>query len=112
MPEHQDGERLIHIPKEPKDRRARVEYILQQAQLGHHTLFDASTLHAALQLGQLSDEDAYAVEPFVERLMLLPSLQEMRAYVRELDPPTRARVVLTYLTIVENGMIEALEVRH
>jgi hypothetical protein len=60
----------------------------------------------------VSEEDAYAVEPHIEKLLALPTLSEQRAYVGKLDEETLERVVLTYFNIVENNLFEKAEVRH
>jgi hypothetical protein len=100
---------VIHIPTQ---RQQRVEYLIEQAARGNYPLFDPELLRQALRLGQLSDDEAYRAEPHVERLMLLPTLGEMRAYVASLDAETQARLVRTYLCIVENTLHEQPGPRH
>jgi hypothetical protein len=60
----------------------------------------------------LSEEDAYSVEHHIERLIILPTLAEKRAYLDQMDEDTYTRVVRTYFNIVENNLYESLQVKH
>jgi hypothetical protein len=99
---------VIHIPPQ---RRERVEYLIEQSARGNHPLFETDLLRRAVAR-ELSEDEAYRAEPHVERLMMMPTLAEMRAYLGSLDPETQARVARTYLCIVENTMHEQAGPRH
>jgi hypothetical protein len=99
------------------DQLEQVEYLIQQSSQGNHLLFDRATLKRVFSPDSrskrpLAESEAYAVEHHLERIIVQPSLGEMRAYVETLDPETLDQVVRTYFNIVENNLYETLEVRH
>lgn len=105
---------LIHVTK---PQLTQVEYLLDQSAQGNHVLFDADDLRRVFRRGSakafvLSEEEAYEVEPHLERLIQEPSLERKRAYLEALDRGTFERVVRTYFSIVENNIYENLEVPH
>jgi hypothetical protein len=101
---------VIHVDK---DQLNQVEYLIEQSRQGNHVLFDNETLRKVLSPATLlNEEDAYAVEHHIERLIAEPSLAQKRAYLDGLDPSTFEKVVRTYFNIVENSLYEKLEVRH
>lgn len=105
---------MIQVPKHKLDR---VEYLLEQSVRGNHVLFDPEELRLVLADMQargtrLSEADAYETEPMIERLLQESTLEGQRAYLRSLERPVFARVVMTYFCIVENALIDASEVRH
>ena len=96
-----------------------VEYLLEQAMQGNHVLFDAETLRKTFRKDRsvsfsepMKDEDAYAVEPHIEKLLELPSLEQKRAFLESLDPGTLEHVVRAYFNIVENSLYESISERH
>lgn len=93
---------------------AQVEYLLGQAMQGNHVLFDAETLRKALrsQRTPVTEEDSYAVEPHIEKLLELPTLEQKRAYLESLGPSTLENVVHAYFNIVENTLYESITERH
>lgn len=101
-----------------KTQLKQVEYLIQQSIQGNHVLFDTPTLRLIfkkLETGSgLSDwaEDAYSVEHHIERLILLPTLEQKRAYLEKLDEGTFETVVRTYFNIIENNIYENSEMRH
>lgn len=98
-----------------------VEYLIEQSTRGHHVLFDADVIREAFINGTsdeteeaLSDdlaaeESAESAEKHIENLILQPTLVSKRAYLENLAPETRVRVVRTYFSIVENNIFEGLE---
>ena len=106
---------MIYIDKSQLDQ---IEYLLGQAVQGNHVLFDPALLRKAFQTSDfsgrapLSEEEAYAVEHHIEKLLALPSLPQKRAYVEKLDAQTLDQVVLAYFNIVENTLYEKDSVRH
>jgi hypothetical protein len=95
-----------------KDQLAEVEYLLGQSAQGNHVLFDKATIRLAADHGALSEEQAYEMEPHLERILDLPTLEQKHAYVAALDFKTRVHVVLAYLNIVANSVFETSEHRH
>ncbi len=100
-----------------KDQLRQVEYLIGQSIQGNHVLFDADIVRRVFAEGfpseeHLAETDAYAVEHHIERLILLPTLLQKRAYLERLDRETFERVVRTYFNIVENNLFENREVRH
>ncbi len=94
-----------------------VEYLLGQAMQGNHVLFDPETVRKVFRknaspFAHFSDEDAYAVEPHIEKLLELPSLEQKRAYLDRLDSLTLEQVVRAYFNIVENSLYESISERH
>jgi hypothetical protein len=105
---------LIYVSK---DQLKQVEYLINQSIQGNHILFDLDSVRRVFdprsrRKPAFSEEEAYAVEHHIERLMLQPSLAEKRAYIEQLDGDTFAQVVKTYFCIVENNIYEQLEVHH
>lgn len=99
-----------------EDQLKEVEYIIQQSMQGNHVLFDMESVRQIFGSDNppcdFSCADAYEVEPHIERLLVLPTLAQKRAYLDGLDRRTYTRVVKTYFNIVENSMYESLEVKH
>lgn len=109
---------MIHVSK---DQLQHVEYLIDQSIQGNHVLFTADDLRKVFsrtgatiipQAPSLSEEDAYAVEHHIERLILEPDLEKKRAFLDQLDPQTFALVVRTYFNIVENNLFETQQIRH
>ncbi len=108
---------MIHVSKKEL---GQVEYLIRQSVQGNHVLFDRERLQSAFRRkGEsparescISDDEAYAVEHHLERLMTIPSLDAKRAYLEGLDAETYEQVVLTYFNIVENSLYENEEARH
>jgi hypothetical protein len=105
---------MINVSKE---RLAQVEYLLSQSAQGNHVLFDTDELRSVFELASerrftLSEEEAYEVEPHIERLLEEPSLESKRAYLKTLSRPVFERVVMTYISIVENNLYDSSETRH
>ncbi len=104
-----------------KDRLSEIEYLIGQSIQGNHVLFEIDAVRRAFKDGEsqadanLSPEEleqAYAVEPLIERLMCCPSLAEKRAFLEHLEPAVYERVVRTYFNIVENNLYESIRTRH
>ncbi len=95
---------------------SQVDYLIQQSIQGHHPLFDPEVIRRTFggrwKFREISDEDAYAAEPLLERLMNFTSLQEKRAYLEGLENSELEKVILTYFNIVENNLYESIETRH
>ena len=107
---------MIHVSKQ---QLSQVEYLIAQSKQGNHVLFGTelirrifSTRDLHCRQPKLSVEEAYAVEHHIERMILLPSLAEKRAYLENLESDTLERVVHAYFNIVENNLFETLEGRH
>ncbi len=101
---------MIYVSQQQLDE---VEYLLQQSSQGNHVLFDAETIRRVLSRDEdFTEDDAYAVEHHIERLLQQPTLREKHAYLERLDARTHDRVVRTYLNIVENHLYENVETRH
>ena len=101
------------------DRLSEIEYLIGQSIQGNHVLFDIADVRRAFKEGSadanLSPEEleqAYAVEPLIERLMSCPTLAEKRAFLEHLSPDVYERVVRTYFNIVENNLYESIRTRH
>lgn len=101
-----------------KNQLNQVEYLIGQSIQGNHVLFDLDALRKVFWKenprlsSALSEEEAYAVEHHIEKLILEPSLAQKRAYLEGLDSDTFEMVVKTYFNIVENNIYETLEVKH
>lgn len=100
-----------------KHRLAQVEYLLQQSAQGNHVLFDSEELRRVLvatEAGQftLNEQEAYEVEPYLERLLEEPTIERKRAFLEGLDRPLFERLVRTYFSIVENNLYDTSEARH
>lgn len=102
---------MIYVPRE---RLQEVEYLIGQSIQGHHLLFDADWLRTALVGADapFREEEGYAVEPHIERLIELGSFREKRAYLERMDPHTLRQVIRTYFHIVENNLFEASKTPH
>lgn len=105
---------LIYVSQ---DQLSQVEYLIEQSIQGNHVLFDVDAVRKVFTTGEFCDtpfeeEDAYAVEPHIERLIMEPSLEEKKAYLGQLDQRTFELVLRTYFNIVENNLFENLEVNH
>lgn len=101
---------MIYVSQKQLDQ---VQYLIEQSKLGNHVLFDAEVVRQVLSdTSELTPDDAYAVEPHIERLMAEPSLERKRAYLEQLDGATFRNVVKTYFNIVENNLFENAEIRH
>ena len=104
------GPRVIYVSK---NQLSQVEYLIGQSIQGNHVLFDSLHVRRVFEKQRrVTEEDAYAVEPHIEKLLALPTLSEQRAYLGKLDEDTLECVVLTYFNIVENNLFEKVEVRH
>lgn len=93
---------MIYVNQKQLDQ---VEYLIEQSCRGHHVLFDADIIRKAFESGE--DEDGEQSEKHIENLILQPTLVSKRAYLENLTPPVRDRVVRTYFAIVENNLFEA-----
>ncbi len=92
-----------------------VEYLLGQSVQGNHVLFTPETLRKALSKKssqEVAETEAYAVEPHIEKLLELPTLEQKRAYLDHLSPDTLDSLVRAYMNIVENSLYETLSVKH
>lgn len=90
-----------------------VEYLLNQSIQGNHVLFDLDTVRRVLSHEEsFTEEQAYAVEHHIERLIQQPSLREKRAYLETLEVGIHDRVVRTYFNIVENNLYENHGMKH
>lgn len=86
---------------------SQIEYLLAQSRQGVHLLFDSSTLRGILCERSISEEEAYAAEPYIERLLAEPNFERKKAYLESLAPETQKQVVRTYFNILENSIYES-----
>lgn len=94
-----------HIPQ--------VEYLLKQAQLGNHILFAPEWIREAFCTNSpFTAEEAYEIEPIVEKLLTLSTYDEKRFFLDEMDGHLRTKVVRTYFNIVENNIVENEVIKH
>ncbi len=91
---------------------SQIEYLLSQSRQGVHLLFDPGMLRGSLSERPISEEEAYAAEPHIERLLAEPSFERKRAYLESLDPSTLKQVVRTYFNILENTIYETEGATH
>ncbi len=101
-----EGARVIVVSE---DRLKHIRYLLEQSQHGNHILFDVDAIRAAVARFSrfpMTEENAYEAEPHVERILALPTLAQKRAYLDRLDKGSREIVIQTYLSIVENDLLE------
>lgn len=94
---------------------SQVEYLIDQSVKGNHVLFDTLIVRRIFQKSghlNLKDEDAYAAEPHIEKLILKDSIEQKKAYLDTLDEKTYELVVKTYFSIVENHIFENLKEVH
>lgn len=93
-----------------------MEYLIGQSIQGNHILFDLDSLRKVFQktlpLGFLEIEEAYSVEPLVERMITLPTLSAQKDFIKKLDSDTFEKFVRTYFNIIESNLLEATESRH
>ena len=109
-----EGNSVIEVKK---NQLSQVEYLIDQSIQGHHVLFSTADLRRVFKTrgkteNVLSEAEAYAVEPIIERLIQEPTLEQKRALLEGLDRRTFDAVVRTYFCIVENNIIDRLEVHH
>lgn len=100
-----------------EDQLSQVEYLIQQSLHGNHVLFDLECVREIFERNvnrscSFVEEDAYEVEPLIEKLILQPTLQQKRAFLEALDTETLERVVRTYFNIVENNLYESSKEKH
>ena len=101
---------MIYITE---DQAKQVQYLLEQAMQGNHILFEPQLIKKALRRQKkLATHESYGVEPQVERLLSLPTLNEKRSFIEALDNETVEQVICTYLNIVENTLFETKGVAH
>lgn len=105
---------MIYISEE---QLKQVEYLIEQSIRGNHVLFDPAIVHKIFIKNRpftdpLPNDQAYAVEHHIERLLQEPTLEAKRVYLDQLDADTYEFVLKTYFNIVENKIFEKLEVRH
>ncbi len=105
---------MIYVPE---DQLEQVEYLIHQSIQGNHILFDLDTVRQVFwQNCQYSEnwneQLAYAVEHHVERMILQPTLDGKRTYLKSLDTETMALVIKTYFNIVENNLYESSRIIH
>ena len=100
----------------PEDITSRINYLINQALRGHHLIFPAFLLKKALDDGaatrHICEEDAYQVEPHLERLLLEADPQKREVYLSGLDRVTLDRLVRTYFQMINNRLDESQETRH
>jgi hypothetical protein len=105
--------RVIYVDQSKLDQ---VEYLLGQALQGNHILFSPELLqrvfHGKSVFDSITDEEAYAVEPHLEKVIGLPTIEEKHTYLEQLDNETLERVVWAYFNIVENSLYEAQGDKH
>jgi hypothetical protein len=109
-----EGSPVIEVSK---NQLSQVEYLIEQSMKGYHVLFDTTELRRVFRArgkpdNVLTEEEAYAVEPIIEKLIQEPTIERKRALLEGLDRRTFATVVRTYFSIVENNLFEKLEVHH
>lgn len=106
---------MIYVSREQV---AHVKYLLEQAMLGNHILFEPKVLKAALLDPRLKDwtreqlQEEYEVEGHIEKIMTLETIPLKKAYLERLPGDTFAAVVKTYVSIVENTLQSAQDVKH
>ena len=107
---------MIYVSEKELDQ---VEYLISQSTLGNHVLFDLDTVRAVFRVcdstltqAGVTEDEAYGVEPHIEKLLELPTLQQKKAYLEQLDQRTYETVVRTYFNIVENNIYENETSRH
>ncbi|MBN20945.1 MAG: hypothetical protein CL678_06600 [Bdellovibrionaceae bacterium] len=97
------------------DQLSQVEYLIEQSKLGNHILFDSNTIRNSFESPfdeGFSEEDAYAVEHHIERIITQPSIERKKAYLDGLNHETHRLVVRTYLNIVENNLYDEIKDFH
>jgi hypothetical protein len=94
-----------------QSRMAAVEYLLTQSEQGNHILFDISLIREALETADVSAEEAYSVEPLLERLFELPTLGHKQHFIASLPKETRSKLVRVYFNVVENALVEGEKIR-
>lgn len=94
-----------------QSRMAEVEYLLTQSEQGNHILFDLSLIREALETNSVSAEEAYSMEPILERLFELPTLGHKKHFIASLAKETRTKLVRVYFNVVENAIIEGETIR-
>lgn len=104
---------LIYISKA---NYKQVKYLIGQSIQGNHVLFDSDSLRRVFQKQLphefLEIEEAYSVEPLIERMITLPTLSEQKDFIKTLDSDTFEKFVRTYFNIIESNLLEATESRH
>lgn len=90
-----------------------VQYLIEQSRQGNHVLFAPEEIRCVLmkssnQPQSLANavQEAMEVEPHLEKLLGLLSLDCKRAYLERLDRKTYEKVVKAYFNIVENSLLE------
>ncbi|MGK5083915.1 hypothetical protein WDW37_11490 [Bdellovibrionota bacterium FG-1] len=105
---------MIQIPKPQMDQ---VEYLIEQSLRGNHILFETRDLRRIFrghgrQSNLLTEAEAYAAEPIIEKLIQEPTIAQKRALLDQLDKRTFDTVVRTYFCIVENNLVGRIEEKH
>jgi len=99
---------VIYVSKHQLDQ---VEYLLQQSIQGNHILFDTESVRRILKISN-DKPDSFKVEDLIESLILEPTIERKKEFLRNLDRRTYACVVRTYFNIVENKLQEKYKVCH
>lgn len=100
---------MIYVDQKQLDQ---VEYLIQQSIQGHHVLFDNETLRRVFWCHRdvLSEEKiaktGTSVEGLIEQMLVLPTLDQKREFLRKLDPNSFTKLIRGYFSIVESNLIE------
>ncbi len=102
---------MITVSKEQLDT---VEYLLSQSAQGNHVLFDLDTVRRVFTIPTrpMNEQEAYAVEHHIEKLISMGSIDKQKAYIEVLPQEILYRVIKTYFNIVENSLFENISARH
>lgn len=102
---------MIYVSEDELDQ---VQYLINQSIQGNHILFDPDEVRKTFQEEaiEFAEEEAYAIEPHIERMISQPTLAQKKEYLAQLDPETFRKVIRTYFNIVENSIYENYEAEH
>jgi hypothetical protein len=104
---------MIYVSKQ---QLKQVEYLIGQSIQGNHVLFDNEVIRRVFDAEDEPENPPERpqrdVEIHIERMILEPTIERKREFLRKLDPRLYRRVVRTYFNIVENNLFEANGVRH
>jgi hypothetical protein len=93
---------MIYVNQEQLDQ---VKYLLEQAALGNHLLFNEGTIRRiAPMIGQeiARDTRVERAEKLMEQMILCPSISSKKTFLENLDSETYDDVARVYFNIVQN----------
>ena len=103
---------MIYVSENQLDQ---VQYLIEQSVQGNHILFypdEIKEIFSIYRQTPLLEEEAYAMESHIEKLISLPTIAKKRTYLESLDEDTYIQVVRTYFNVIENHIVDQGSEKH